>query len=125
MQIEQCCKRMTVAVFLYIIITCFILYLLVVSAFVVIGFYWSVGVYMTEDPEYDGGSTVVEYLVTMNGDMSGTRDVYRGHDTQCTVAGLLPGRLYTFQVKANNKAGVCPLSFCSFHCFLVLLCSHS
>jgi len=59
-----------------------------------------------EDPEYDGGSSVIEYLVTMTGDMSGTRDIYRGHDTQCTVAGLLPGRLYTFQVKAYNKAGV-------------------
>jgi len=63
--------------------------------------------YVTEDPEYDGGSSVVEYLVTMTGDMTGTRDVYRGHDTQCTVASLLPGRLYSFQVKANNKAGVC------------------
>jgi len=61
---------------------------------------------VTEDPEYDGGSSVVEYLVTMTGDMTGTRDVYRGHDTQCTVASLLPGRLYSFQVKANNKAGV-------------------
>jgi len=61
---------------------------------------------VTEDPEYDGGSAVVEYLVTMNSDVSGTRDVYRGHDTQCTVASLLPGRLYAFQVKANNRAGV-------------------
>jgi len=73
-------------------------------------------VYITEDPEYDGGSSAVEYLVTMTGDMSGTRDVYRGHDTQCTVASLLPGRLYTFQVKACNKAGVCTLSLCCFHC---------
>jgi len=72
---------------------------------------WLMHLCVTEDPEYDGGSSVVEYLVTMNGDMSGTRDVYRGHDTQCTVASLLPGRLYTFQVKANNKAGVCYAQF--------------
>ena len=88
-----------------------------------------VDVCVTEDPEYDGGSAVVEYLVTMNGDTSGSRDVYRGHDTQCTVASLLPGRLYTFQVKANNKAGVGPLfgfsgsyfSFAVIDCVTVIL----
>jgi len=64
-------------------------------------------VLITEDPEFDGGSSVMEYLVSMISDSNGTRDVYRGHDTQCAVASLLPGRLYTFQVKANNKAGVC------------------
>jgi len=72
---------------------------------------------MAEDPEYDGGSSVLEYLVTMNSDVCGSRDVYRGHDTQCTVASLLPGRLYTFQVKANNKAGVCISTVLSLCCF--------
>jgi len=77
---------------------------------------------MTEDPEYDGGSSVLEYLVTMKGDTCGSRDVYRGHDTQCTVASLLPGRLYSFQVKANNKAGVrmsTELSLCFLQCLVV------
>ena len=85
---------------------------------VVCAWLWVV-VWTTEDPEYDGGSSVSEYLVTMNSGMSGARDVYRGHDTQCTVASLLPGRLYTFQVKASNKAGVCVstvLNLCCFRC---------
>ena len=70
-------------------------------------------VLMTEDPEYDGGSSVLEYLVTMNSETCGSRDVYRGHDTQCSVAGLLPGRPYAFHVKAYNKAGVSVLVHCT------------
>lgn len=57
-------------------------------------------------PDYDGGSQVTEYAVlTTNPDQT-SREVYRGHDTECVVAGLFPGRSYVFQVKAFNKAGV-------------------
>lgn len=57
-------------------------------------------------PDYDGGSQVTEYAVmTINPDQT-SREVYHGHDTECVVAGLQPGRTYGFQVKAFNKAGV-------------------
>ena len=39
-----------------------------------------------------------------------TRAVYRGHDTECVVASLLPGRPYLFQVRAHNRAGAGPWS---------------
>lgn len=35
-----------------------------------------------------------------------SREVYRGQECDCVVAGLLPGRYYLFQVRANNKTGV-------------------
>ena len=39
-----------------------------------------------------------------------TKAVYRGHDTECVVASLLPGRPYLFQVRAHNRAGAGPWS---------------
>ena len=39
-----------------------------------------------------------------------TRAVYHGHDTECVVASLLPGRPYLFQVRAHNRAGSGPWS---------------
>ncbi len=63
--------------------------------------------FIAEDPEYDGGSQVIEYMVLMTSESS-SREVYRGHDLECSVASLLPGRRYLFQVKACNKAGVSP-----------------
>lgn len=57
-------------------------------------------------PDYDGGSQVTEYAVMATNPDQTSREVYRGHDTECVVAGLLPGRTYTFEVKAFNKTGV-------------------
>ena len=34
------------------------------------------------------------------------REILHLCDNTCTVAGLLPGRTYSFRVKAKNKAGV-------------------
>lgn len=38
------------------------------------------------------------------------RSVYRGHETECVVASLLPGRPYLFQVRAFNRVGPGPWS---------------
>ena len=56
-------------------------------------------------PETDGGSEVTEFEVDMTSPDNQTRQVYRGHDTECVVASLLPGRPYLFQVRAHNRAG--------------------
>ncbi len=39
-----------------------------------------------------------------------TKGVYRGRETDCVVASLLPGRPYLFQVRAHNRAGAGPWS---------------
>lgn len=49
---------------------------------------------------------MTDYVVTVTNPDGTTREVYDGHDTECGVAGLLPGRAYQFKVKAVNKAGV-------------------
>ena len=63
-------------------------------------------------PNYDGGAPVTEFEVQMTGPDNTPREVYRGRDLDCSVAGLLPGRPYLFQVKAVNRAGV-SIIFCS------------
>ena len=57
-------------------------------------------------PEYDGGAPVTSYAAQMISPDNTMREVYRGHDLDCIVAGLLPGRPYLFQVRAFNRAGV-------------------
>ena len=61
-------------------------------------------------PETDGGSEVTEFEIDMTSPDNTTRAVYRGHDTECVVASLLPGRPYLFQVRAHNRAGAGPWS---------------
>jgi len=58
-------------------------------------------------PDYDGGSPVIDFEVQVTNPDNSSRIVYRGRDLDCTVAGLLPGRPYLFQVRAFNRAGVC------------------
>ena len=47
-----------------------------------------------------------EFEVQVTWPDASTRQVYRGRDTDCVVAGLLPGRPYLVQVRAINKTGV-------------------
>jgi len=61
-------------------------------------------------PEYDGGAAVTEFEIDMTSPDNITRSVYRGRDTECVVASLLPGRPYLFQVRAQNRAGPGPWS---------------
>lgn len=61
-------------------------------------------------PEMDGGSPVTEFEIDMTSPDNQTRAVYRGQDTECVVASLLPGRPYLFQVRAHNRAGAGPWS---------------
>ena len=44
-----------------------------------------------------------------------TREVYKGRELDCTVAGLSPGRPYIFQVRAHNKSGVSERDKIEFH----------
>ena len=57
-------------------------------------------------PDYDGGAQVTEFEVQMTNPDNTTREVYKGRELDCTVAGLSPGRPYIFQVRAHNKSGV-------------------
>ena len=50
-------------------------------------------------PADDGGATVTEFEIDMTSPDNTTRGVYRGRETECVVASLLPGRPYLFQVK--------------------------
>ncbi len=49
-------------------------------------------------PESDGGAPVQEFEIDMTSPDNKTRGVYRGRETECVVASLLPGRPYLFQV---------------------------
>ena len=61
-------------------------------------------------PESDGGSPVTEFEIDMTSLDNKTRAVYRGRETECVVASLLPGRPYLFQVRAFNRVGPGPWS---------------
>ncbi|GFR67277.1 fibronectin type-III domain-containing protein 3a [Elysia marginata] len=61
-------------------------------------------------PDYDGGAQVTSFGVQMISSDNSTKEVFKGHDRACIVAGLLPGRSYLFQVQAFNRAGAGPWS---------------
>ncbi|XP_061575736.1 fibronectin type-III domain-containing protein 3A isoform X1 [Cololabis saira] len=62
-------------------------------------------------PQIDGGSSVTCYSVEMSGPQSEeSREVYQGPELDCSVGGLMPGKTYSFRLKAANKAGFGPLS---------------
>ncbi|XP_059174236.1 fibronectin type-III domain-containing protein 3A-like isoform X2 [Physella acuta] len=61
-------------------------------------------------PDHDGGAQVTTFAAQMISPDNTTREVYKGHDRDCIVAGLLPGRPYLFQVRAFNRAGAGPWS---------------
>lgn len=58
-------------------------------------------------PQVDGGSSVSCFCVDMSGPQSDeNREVYQGPELDCSVGGLMPGKTYSFRLKASNKAGV-------------------
>uniref|UniRef100_A0A8D2ZMH0 Fibronectin type-III domain-containing protein 3A n=1 Tax=Scophthalmus maximus TaxID=52904 RepID=A0A8D2ZMH0_SCOMX len=62
-------------------------------------------------PQVDGGSPVACYSVEVSGLQSEeSREVYQGPELDCSVGGLMPGKTYSFRLKAANKAGFGPLS---------------
>ncbi|GFT38687.1 fibronectin type-III domain-containing protein 3A [Nephila pilipes] len=56
-------------------------------------------------PEYDGGTEVLGFEVEVVNPDETTRIAYKGTNTDCVVAGLLPGRRYKFTARAYNKIG--------------------
>ena len=53
----------------------------------------------------DGGDdsfSLLRYEIDMTCPDNTTRGVYRGRDTECVVASLLPGRPYMFQVRIGK-----------------------
>ncbi|KAK5905017.1 hypothetical protein CesoFtcFv8_006527 [Champsocephalus esox] len=62
-------------------------------------------------PQVDGGSLVSCYSVEVSGPQSEeSREVYQGPELDCSVGGLMPGKTYSFRLKAANKAGFGPLT---------------
>ncbi|XP_078415576.1 fibronectin type-III domain-containing protein 3A isoform X2 [Cetorhinus maximus] len=62
-------------------------------------------------PPMIGGSQVMSYRLEMStSDLTDPKEVYHGPDMECTVSSLLPGKLYSFRLRAANKAGYGPYS---------------
>ena len=57
---------------------------------------------------------ICRYEIDMTCPDNTTRGVYRGRDTECVVASLLPGRPYMFQVSyqcIRDSSGISKLPF--------------
>uniref|UniRef100_A0A2K6F8C2 Fibronectin type-III domain-containing protein 3A n=1 Tax=Propithecus coquereli TaxID=379532 RepID=A0A2K6F8C2_PROCO len=62
-------------------------------------------------PLADGGSPISCYGVEMSpAEKDEPRDVYQGTEVECTVSNLLPGKTYSFRLRAANKMGFGPFS---------------
>ncbi|NXN32311.1 FND3A protein, partial [Nycticryphes semicollaris] len=62
-------------------------------------------------PSVDGGAEITEYIVEMAAsEEEERRQVYQGPASECVVSSLLPGRTYSFWIRAANKAGFGPPS---------------
>ena len=62
-----------------------------------------------EKPDYNGGSPVLEYEMEVEKNKI-RNSVYKGKEMFCVVNDLLPGELYTVQVRAINRIGAGPWS---------------
>ena len=49
---------------------------------------------------------VTQYEVNVTNPDGSSRIAYAGFEKECLVASLLPGRNYSFQVRAGNRIGV-------------------
>lgn len=49
---------------------------------------------------------MTEFAAQMIQPDNSSREVYKGRDLDCIVAGLSPGRPYLFQIRAFNRSGV-------------------
>ena len=49
---------------------------------------------------------LTQYEVNLINPDNSSRIVFSGYETECLVASLLPGRIYSFQVRASNRIGV-------------------
>lgn len=62
-------------------------------------------------PQVDGGCLVSCYSLEMSpAQAEEHREVYMGPELECTIIGLLPGKTYSFRLRAANKAGYGPYS---------------
>ncbi|XP_075389394.1 fibronectin type-III domain-containing protein 3A isoform X1 [Tenrec ecaudatus] len=62
-------------------------------------------------PQIDGGSPISCYGLEMSpADEDEAKEVYQGSEVECTVSSLLPGKTYSFRLRAANKMGFGPFS---------------
>ncbi|KAF4025599.1 hypothetical protein G4228_017782 [Cervus hanglu yarkandensis] len=62
-------------------------------------------------PLVNGGSPISCYGVEMSPvERDEPREVYQGPEVECTVSNLLPGKTYSFRLRAANKMGFGPFS---------------